>query len=68
MDTRTAKTAEKEYSEENPRPREEFAREFIRALGGAIKDMENGIRNRPLDDLLDELDAYVEEERKNGRS
>lgn len=63
MKIRTLEKKEKEYSETNPRPKEEFAKEFIRAFDGAVKSLEENTRGRPLDDLLDELDAYVEEQR-----
>jgi len=74
METRTAKTAdpsagaEKDYGEENPRPREEFAREFIKAYGGALKKIMCGESpGRPVDESLKEAFEFIEEEKKNGR-
>ena len=61
------KVADQDYSETNPRTREEFAKEFIRAYDGAVKNMKSGTRGRPLDDLLEEAYKYIEEEKKNGR-
>ena len=58
-----------DYSETNKRTKEEFARGFIKAYDGALK-MVMGKKPRSeksMDEWLDELDKYVEEERKNGR-
>ena len=56
-----AKTDTSEYN----LTKEEVAESVIRSLDGAIKNMKNGTRSRPIDELLDELDNYVEEEKKN---
>ena len=64
----TVKTEKKEdYSETNPRSREEFAKGFIQAYDGALKNMKNGTRSRSLDELLKEAYEYIAEEEKNGR-
>jgi hypothetical protein len=58
---------EPDYSEENPRPREEFAKEFIRAYDGALKRIMHGEKPKSnLNETIEELKRYAEEERKNG--
>jgi len=59
-------TVKEDYSEENPRPREEFAKEFIHALKDAEKFLRGEITLRSIDDLLMEADEYIEQEAKNG--
>ena len=60
--------SEKKYTvkttEKNGRKKEKFARDIIHSLDTAIKNMENGVRGKPLDELLDELDKYVEQEKR----
>jgi hypothetical protein len=47
--------------------KEEVAESVINSLNDAQKFLRGELELRPLDELLDELDRYVEEERKNGR-
>ena len=49
------------------RTREEFAKEFIHALDDAQKFLRGEIELKSMDDLLEELKQYVEEEKRNGR-
>ena len=65
LHTRGKKNSKEDYSETNPRPKEELAKEIIGALDGAVKRIARGERGKPLSELLDELDEYVMEERKN---
>ena len=59
-------TKTEDYSETNKRPKEELAREIIHALDDGMKYLRGEVKGRPIDELLDELDKYVAEERKNG--
>ena len=48
--------------------KEEVAKDIIHALNDAQKFLRGEVKGRPIDELLDELDNFVEEERKNGRA
>jgi len=64
----TVKSTRKEdYSETNPRSREEFAKEFVHALKDAEKFLRGEIELRSINELLKEADEYIEEEKENGR-
>ena len=69
MSLRTTEIAEKEYSEANPRTREEFAKELIGAYDGALKMVmgEESFPEKSMYEWLDELEKYVEAERENGK-
>jgi len=47
--------------------KEEVAKDVIDSLNWAQKYLRGEVKGKPLDELLNELDKYVEEERKNGR-
>ena len=51
-----------DYSEKNKRPKEEFAKAFLRAYDGALKSVESGKnRGRKARDVVAEMIKYAEE-------
>ena len=61
--------AEKENrSDDGPRAREEFAKGFIDSLRETEKFLRAGTGLKPVDSLLDEMDEYIAEEKRNGRA
>ncbi|MCL2485909.1 MAG: hypothetical protein FWF32_07655 [Endomicrobia bacterium] len=59
-------SVEEDYSEENPRPREEFAKEFIHALKDAEKFLRGEIKLGNARDLIARVQKEIDEEANNG--
>ena len=57
---KTEKT--EDYSETNKRPKEEFAREFLRAYDGAFKKIMRGERGKDAMEFIKELKKEIMED------
>ena len=54
-------TVDEDYSETNPRSREEFAKEFIHSYDGALKRIMRGERRSDTKNFINQLMKEIEE-------